>query len=158
MRRTISASQWKRLLAIAAGALSISVTVGVSAAKAEGEAIASGTSEISVYSETSQANQVGQGYLIFEERGETLIGAFYYPQSEYSCFTGQKNGQTLEILSLPSYQEPMSNFSLSLDQMQSVRQISGAEKQVLSACRQDVVAFLNQRQTAMDLSNVQAAN
>ena len=105
---------------------------------------------ISLYSETAHPNATNQGYIIFEKRGETLIGAFYYPQSEYSCFTGHQAGQNLEILSLPSYQEPMSSFSLSLNDMQAVSEIGASEQQTLAACRQNVIAFLNQTQTAME--------
>lgn len=151
MLSTSLKTQWQRLLAIACcGAISISAA-GVSPANAERHNETE--TGISLYGETPQANQPGQGYIIFEQQGDRLVGAFYYPQSEYSCFTGTKNGSNLEILALPNHQDPMANLSLSLNQMQQVQNIGVSEKQTLAACRQDVVAFLNQRQSTLDLAN-----
>ncbi len=106
---------------------------------------------IALYGETPHANQTGQGYIIFEQRGQTLMGAFYYPQSEFSCFTGQRKGQQLEILTLPSHQDTMTNLSLSLEQLQQISTIGSSERDALATCRQDVTAFLQQQQTAQDL-------
>ena len=108
-------------------------------------------SGISLYSETPQPNQIGQGYVIFEKQDETLIGAFYYPQSEYICFTGRQTNNQLEVLSLPTYQDPLTSFSLPLGEMTAVQEIGASEKATLAACRQDVIAFLQQNQTAMEL-------
>jgi hypothetical protein len=105
---------------------------------------------ISIYTESPNTQAANQGYIIFEKRGETLVGAFYYPQSEFSCFTGHQKNQSLEILALPGYQEPMSSFSISLNELTSVSEIGETEKQTLAACRQDVTAFLNQNQTALE--------
>lgn len=145
-------TQLRTAIALSCGAVILSTQVNVpNAVASEGSPE---EQKISLYSETQNPNDPHQGYIIFEQREDTLIGAFYYPQSEYSCFTGQKIDQTLEILSLPSYQEPMSSFSLSLNDMQSVVEIGASEKQTLAACRQDVTAFLNQNQTAMDVQSV----
>ena len=136
-------------LALGCGSLFLAGTVAPQSAIASELTTESG---IYLYSETANPNEVGQGYIIFEKQDDnTLIGAFYYPQSEYSCFTGHQNNDQLEVLSLPNYQDPMTSLSLPLGEMTAVNEIGSAEKSTLAACRQDVIAFLKQNQTAMDL-------
>ena len=143
-------------LALGCGSLFLAGNVAPQTAMAEGQSktIASEItteSGISLYGETANPNQVGQGYIIFEQQDDTLIGAFYYPQSEYSCFTGRQTNDQLDVLSLPNHQESLASFSLSLGEMTAVQEIGESEKATLAACRQDVIAFLQQNQTAMDL-------
>ncbi len=44
-----------------------------------------------LYGQSSQPNQLGQGYIVLEKRQSTMIGALYVPQSEFSCFQGTVN-------------------------------------------------------------------
>ncbi len=151
--------QSRFLWAIAAtcSALMLSTIPGMGRASAEGLSnpmtapSSAQNSGISLYGETPHANQPGQGYMIFEQRGQTLIGVFYYPQSEFSCFTGQRKGQQLEILTLPSHQDTMTSLSLSLLQLKPISSIGPSERDALATCRQDVIAFLQQQQTAQEL-------
>ena len=53
-----------------------------------------------LYGETNQVNQIGQGYMVFRKQGQAVTGAFYYPQSELSCFTGKIENHRLSVLSL----------------------------------------------------------
>ena len=143
-------------LALGCGSLFISSLSTPQTAMAEGrsQTIASEINSdegISLYGETATPNQIGQGYIIFEKQDDTLIGAFYYPQSEYICFTGRQNQSQLDILSLPTHQDPLTSFSLELGEMTEVQEIGATEKSTLAACRQDVIAFLAQNQTAMEL-------
>ncbi|MCM1982520.1 hypothetical protein [Lyngbya confervoides] len=105
---------------------------------------------VQVYAESPQPNQPSQGYLIFTEQGESLVGAFYYPQSEYSCFTGKRVGNTLKILALPHLNDPLTSFSVSLDSLEKRSTLGSAAAATLAACRPDVLAFLKQSQTAME--------
>jgi hypothetical protein len=43
---------------------------------------------IYLYGQSPRANQIGQGYVIFQQRQGRVTGALYMPQSEFSCFQG----------------------------------------------------------------------
>ncbi|MCG6135854.1 MAG: hypothetical protein MET45_14560 [Nostoc sp. LLA-1] len=51
---------------------------------------------IYLYGQSPRANQLGQGYVIFQQRQGRVTGALYMPQSEFSCFQG-KIGQSGEL-------------------------------------------------------------
>lgn len=43
---------------------------------------------IYLYGQSPKPEQVGQEYMVFEARAGKVIGAFYLPHSEFSCFYG----------------------------------------------------------------------
>ncbi|MDJ0733992.1 MAG: hypothetical protein QNJ47_07905 [Nostocaceae cyanobacterium] len=44
-----------------------------------------------LYSQSSQPNQLGKGYIVLERRQGKVIGGLYMPQSEFNCFQGTVN-------------------------------------------------------------------
>jgi hypothetical protein len=57
-----------------------------------------------LYGQSPQANQLGQGYIIFEKRQGRVKGALYMPSSEFSCFQGtlDKSGElAMTVKALP---------------------------------------------------------
>lgn len=52
---------------------------------------------IYLYGQSSQPEQLGQEYMVFEVQGNRVIGAFYMPQSEFNCFQGNLESQQLNI-------------------------------------------------------------
>lgn len=50
-----------------------------------------------LYGKSSQPEQIGQEYMVFEVRDGRAIGAFYIPQSEFSCFRGTLQAQQLKV-------------------------------------------------------------
>jgi hypothetical protein len=104
-----------------------------------------------LYGETGQANELGKGYLVFQVNDRHVVGAFYYPQSEFSCFTGELNQQTLEVLSLPTTAEPMSSFAVPLANLHPIQTVGNSEQATLASCHQEVVAFLRNDKTAMQI-------
>jgi hypothetical protein len=58
-----------------------------------------------LYGQTSQPNQLGQGYIVFQKQQGRVIGALYMPSSEFSCFQGTiaKSGElAMTVTSSPS--------------------------------------------------------
>lgn len=104
-----------------------------------------------LYGETAEANEPGQGYIVFQHQNDKIVGAFYYPQSEYSCFTGKMNASTLKVLSLPTAQDPISSFSLSMDELTAIPSIGPEELETLAACQREVTAFLKENHTVMEV-------
>lgn len=120
------------------------------AISSEGEAITASSDQTFLYGETAEANQLGKGYIVFQQQQDRIVGAFYYPQSEFSCFIGKLENSNLRVLSLPTHQDPISSFSLSMNELTAISNIGSAERQSLAACQQDAIAFLQENQTAME--------
>lgn len=103
---------------------------------------------IYLYGDVSEANQVGQGYVIFKKQGQSVTGAFYYPQSEFNCFTGTVNKRRLEVLSLGLPHENAIEVEVPLTKMHRIDTVSNSEQDSLSACHQVVAAYQQQQKIA----------
>ena len=101
-----------------------------------------------LYGDAPQANQVGQGYVVFIKQGQTVTGAFHYPQSEFSCFTGTVSNQSLEVLSLGLPHENAIEVEVPLAQMHQIQTLGSNEQDSLSMCQQEVAAYQKQQQIA----------
>jgi hypothetical protein len=75
----------------------------------------SGNSNIYLYGETGRPDVIGKEYIVFEKIGRKTVGAFYLPQSEFSCFYGNFNGSNLNITLLDPYDGQKYKFSLALN-------------------------------------------
>lgn len=53
---------------------------------------------IYLYGQSPQSNQLGQEYVVFEMRRGEVTGAFYLPQSEFSCFQGSLKSDKLSVI------------------------------------------------------------
>lgn len=60
------------------------------------------TDGVYLYGQSSVAEQIGREYMVFEVRDGRAIGAFYMPQSEFSCFQGTLQGEQLNVRLAPS--------------------------------------------------------
>lgn len=89
-----------------------------------------------LYGESAQANQVGKGYIIFQRQGQSVVGAFHYPQSEFSCFVGNLQAQQLKILTLESEQEASLSVNVPLSKLHTIEAIGSSEKNSLRTCQQ----------------------
>ncbi|ABW27824.1 hypothetical protein [Acaryochloris marina] len=101
-----------------------------------------------LYGDTDQANQIGHGYVVFKKQGQTVTGAFFYPQSEFSCFTGTAKNQRLEVLSLGSPYENALEVEVPLTKMHHIKSVGDTEQNSLSMCQQEVAAYQKQQQIA----------
>jgi hypothetical protein len=70
---------------------------------------------IYLYGETDRADIVGKEYIVFETIGRKTVGAFYLPQSEFSCFYGNFNGSKLNITLIDTYDGQKYKFNLALN-------------------------------------------
>ena len=53
---------------------------------------------IYLYGQSPEPEQIGQEYMVFEVRQGKVIGAFYLPHSEFSCFSGRLQSGSLALL------------------------------------------------------------
>ncbi|MGF1603083.1 MAG: hypothetical protein ACFCU8_13875 [Thermosynechococcaceae cyanobacterium] len=103
-------------------------------------------SQTYLYGESAQVNQVGKGYVVFQRRGEQVVGAFHHPQSEFSCFTGKMTGQQLDVVTLESEQEESVSVRVPLSQLHHIETTSASVQNSLKTCQQDVAALGVQQQ------------
>ena len=69
-----------------------------------------------MYGESERPDVVGKEYIIFEMVGKKTVGAFYLPQSEFSCFYGQFNGSKLDVTLIDGYDQKKYNYALTLNE------------------------------------------
>jgi hypothetical protein len=106
--------------------------------------------EIYLYGESDRPNVLGKEYIIFETIGNKTIGAFYLPQSEFSCFYGRFNGSHLNLTLIDTYDRQKYNYTLTLaangltaskqpmmgsPTYQPLGKISALDRQILAACK-----------------------
>ncbi len=106
--------------------------------------------EIYLYGESDRPNVLGKEYIIFETIGNKTIGAFYLPQSEFSCFYGRFNGSHLNLTLIDTYDRQKYNYTLTLaangltaskqpmmgaPTYQPLGKISALDRQILTACK-----------------------
>ncbi len=72
-------------------------------------------SDLHLYGETNQPDVVGKEYMVFETTGNKTVGAFYLPQSEFSCFYGRFQGARLNVTLIDSYDRQKYNLTLRLN-------------------------------------------
>jgi len=109
-----------------------------------------------LYGQSPEANQIGQGYIIFKKRQDKVSGALYMPNSEFSCFQGTidrsgelamtVNGSADESSSnevatsnrLPIInEEELSSYpySVALQDYHQLKSISANDQRILQMCK-----------------------
>ena len=53
---------------------------------------------VSLYGQSSQPDEIGKEYMVFEVRRGRVIGAVYMPQSEFNCFHGTLASRKLDLM------------------------------------------------------------
>jgi hypothetical protein len=105
---------------------------------------------VSLYGESDRPNVVGKEYIVFEKIGAKVIGAFYLPRSEFSCFYGNFRGSKLALTLIDTYDGQKYNYSLALNSRgltasklpmmgtptyQPLGKISDSDRRILDACK-----------------------
>ncbi len=67
-----------------------------------------------LYGEVSRPNVIGKEYIAIDKRGDRVIGAFYLPRSEFSCFYGRVQGSQLNITLVDPFDRQKSNYMLAV--------------------------------------------
>ncbi|TVR14275.1 MAG: hypothetical protein EA395_02895 [Phormidium sp. GEM2.Bin31] len=105
-----------------------------------------------VYSSASEANQVGETYMVFEAEGNRVVGGFYMPSSSFDCFHGRLDEDQLALNIQDSYSNDVYPFNLAVSRdtlvadgqsatnanipgFQPLETLSPVDEQVLSTCR-----------------------
>jgi hypothetical protein len=101
-----------------------------------------------LYGEANTANQVGKGYFIFQRSGQQVVGAMYFPQSEYTCFTGQLTATNINLQPFGPGVQTESNqeatqaaIQVALPSLHQLSQVGSADRQVLASCQKEAIAL-----------------
>lgn len=71
---------------------------------------------IYLYGQSPEPQQLGQEYMVFEVRQGKVVGAFYLPSSEFSCFYGNMQSGKLALTVASSPDSDASSDSIAVDQ------------------------------------------
>jgi hypothetical protein len=121
------------------------LAVGTSAtfAKAEPTAqdadLAAVGNEIQLYGQVPEPNQIRQGYLVFQRQGDLIVGAYYEPRSEFSCFVGEMSDRELDIDFLSSQRQEASEAEIQLSDLYALASPSANDQRILNVCREQIL-------------------
>ncbi len=113
--------------------------MGVAQAQlAESSGSGSSDSKIQLYGETPQPEQMQKGYVVFSNQNGRVVGAFYSPRSEFTCFTGSQDSKSLDIK--PVSPEGIKNpeVKVQLEDLHRIQTVTPNDQQIVSACQQTV--------------------
>ena len=117
---------------------------------------------IYLYGESLTPNQLGQGYIIFQKQQDKIIGALYFPQSEFTCFQGKltKSGElammvrtlpgevgTMEVATISTIPKINENefatypYSVTLQDYYRLSSVSSHDREILQICQQGSDCF-----------------
>lgn len=92
-----------------------------------------------LYGDSSSPNQLNREYVVFQHYQGEVVGALYTPRSEFSCFTGNLQNQTLKIQ--PVTAEAQTSVNAKLTNLHSIANVSANDQRILSICKQTVVTL-----------------
>ena len=70
-----------------------------------------------LYGQSSKPEQLGQEYLVFAISQGRVIGAFYMPQSEFSCFYGSLDSKQMDLSIVDPYENTTYPYSIALQEL-----------------------------------------
>ena len=106
-----------------------------------------------LYGESNRPDVVGKEYLIFETTRDRAIGAFYLPQSDFSCFYGKFRGAQLDLTIIDPFDGQKSKSTLTYNRRglsaskqplmgqpnyQPLSKISKNDRRILGICKQQL--------------------
>ena len=90
---------------------------------------------IYLYGETSEPEQMGKGYIVFEIKSDKVIGAAYMPKSEFNCFYGIVKNTVINMTIIDSFEGTTHPYSVELRKFYAIRNISNNDQRILMICR-----------------------
>ena len=115
-----------------------------------------------LYGQSSTPNELGQGYILFQKQQGKIIGALYFPHSEFSCFQGTlaKSGElamtvksspgevgAIEVATASTIPKVNENefttypYSVTLQDYHQLSSVSSNDREILQMCQQESDGF-----------------
>lgn len=80
---------------------------------------------IYVYGQSTEPQQIGSEYLVFEVNQGKVIGGFYMPSSSFDCFYGHIKSNKIALTVIDSYEQTPHSYDVALQSEGSVAQAGG---------------------------------
>lgn len=110
-----------------------------------GDSLTTRVDGVYLYGNSPQPNQPAHHYIVFERHRGKVVGAFYSPQSEFTCFTGAMQGERLEVEVLVPEEPEAQGVTTQLTRLYPLQGISANDRRMLTVCRQVTIALSNPR-------------
>ncbi|MDJ0724307.1 MAG: hypothetical protein QNJ38_04260 [Prochloraceae cyanobacterium] len=68
-----------------------------------------------LYGQSHLPEQIGREYLVFQVKQNRVVGAVYYPQSEFACFYGKITRAKMNLFVVHPYDRTINPYSIALD-------------------------------------------
>ncbi len=132
---------FKIVLAVGLSSLSFSTASMVDAEpilKAAVRSEASSSGKIYVYGQVPRPNALRKGYVVFQKTEDKVVGAYYQPYSEFSCFVGDLENRELDVDFLSFQGDKQSEAQISLSNLHRLQTPGATDQKVINACRQEI--------------------
>lgn len=96
---------------------------------------------IYLYGNSPQPNELARNYVVFERRDDDVVGAFYSPQSEFTCFAGNLEGTHLDVEAIVLGEPATQEVRAQLTNLHPLQEISANDQRMLGVCKQETIAL-----------------
>ncbi|HEY9667643.1 MAG TPA: hypothetical protein V6C91_12615 [Coleofasciculaceae cyanobacterium] len=98
-----------------------------------------------LYGNSPQPNQLTRHYVVFERRNGAVVGAFYSPQSEFTCFAGDIQGTRLEVEALVPEEPETQQVKAQLANLYPLQRVSANDQRMVAVCKQQTIALASRQ-------------
>ena len=78
-----------------------------------------------LYGQSSEPEQIGKEYIVFEARQGKVVGALYMPSSEYSCFQGTVDANQMNLTVANPYDQTAFSHTIARTQRSPIAAAGG---------------------------------
>ncbi|WP_110988531.1 hypothetical protein [Acaryochloris thomasi] len=100
---------------------------------------AAATNAIQFYGQTPQPNQLRKGYVVFQQQDSQVVGAYYQPRSEFSCFVGDLENRRLDVDLLSPQGQKRDEAQILLSTLHDLDSPDANARRILGVCRQQML-------------------
>jgi hypothetical protein len=73
-----------------------------------------------LYGESTEPEQIGSAYMVFQVKEGKVMGAFYMPRSSFDCFSGAFQGNKLALNVVDTYAQTVHPYAIALERTSTV--------------------------------------
>ncbi len=104
---------------------------------------------IYLYGQSTQPEQLGQGYFVFEVHQGKVIGALYMPHSSFDCAAGKFEANQLALTVVNSYDRATNPFAIALTRTSNVAAQGATAKPIIGLEGFEPLASVSQNDLRM---------
>ncbi len=94
--------------------------------------------KIYVYGQVPRPNALRKGYVVFQKTEDKVVGAYYQPFSEFSCFMGDLENRELDVDFVSLQGDKLSEAQIALSNLHRLQTPGEVDRKVMNACRREV--------------------